>query len=1114
MDDDRDASNGGRTKRVEAHAGPMPEGWSRSVCIPDHELLHCIGHGSYGEVWLARNRMGVYRAVKIVHRKTFDHERPFERELSGIRKFEPISRSHQGLIDVLHIGINEEQGYFYYVMELGDDQASGRHTDPKHYSPRTLARVISLRRKLSFDECLQLGLDLSLALAELHSHGLVHRDVKPSNIIFAEGVPKLTDIGLVADLAEARSYVGTEGFIPPEGPGSPQADVYGLGKVLYEASTGKDRHEFPDLPTRLDQLPDRELFLELNEVILQACRNDVNKRYQSALDMHADLLVLANGKSIKRLRLLERRLAGLKRMAGILALTAITLAAVLYPACGEWRNVVESRHRQAGANVAYGNRAVESGELLGALRCFTEALRLDHSDRNRERQHRLRIGSTLSQCAKLEQLWFSGREIADASFSPDGQQVLLSEPSGRIRAFDVPTGKPLGLDIDQDDVCSASYSPDGSLVATASGDRTAGVWRVRDGSRILKLEHPDQVYSARFSPDGLRLVTACGDNTARVWDARTGRLDRVLSGHDGAVSFAAFSHNGRLIVTTSRDRTARLWNAADGRPVGPPLQHANWVTGAAFSPDDRKLVTACVDYIARVWEVPSGRRILPDLNHRDGILSADFSPDGRWIITATLRGTARLWRLDNLQPLGVNPILNCGERVTHAAFDPDGRRIITTRADGTTRIWDLAGSSIAFLEPASGKSFRPPTASAETPIQTLSGRDRRFVLAVSECRTDSNEPNPRMQIWDSATGKAAGPAIPLPTNLVGASLSDDGKHLVTFAGTTAQTWNVLTGAPLSPQLLHDRPVTMAFFSPDNARVLTGSGKRIQVWDATSGLAAFDPLEHPVPVVYAEFNRDGSRLVTCCSDEELTKCFARVWNAATGRPVGAPLRHKDGVLFASFSPDGRRIVTASEDFTAMIWDASSGRPLIPPIRHEHQVRTARFSPDGKWVVTASSDKTARVWNAETGEPLTPPLRHGTTLSGARFRPDGRGIVTSDARGNSWTWELSIDERPEEDLLMLGQLLSDDNVTASGQPMETQPEPLPVLWRRLREKYPSSFTTSAEEIAAWHESQAEECEAQQQWFAAAFHLGRLLNSHPDNPTLSARLDCAKEHLRKGD
>src|ERR1700722_16629345 len=84
--------------------------------IPDHQLLRCIGRGSYGTVWLAQNTLGMYRAVKIVDRKSFKDDRPFERELAGIRKFEPISRSHEGFVHVLHVGINKDQGYFYYIM--------------------------------------------------------------------------------------------------------------------------------------------------------------------------------------------------------------------------------------------------------------------------------------------------------------------------------------------------------------------------------------------------------------------------------------------------------------------------------------------------------------------------------------------------------------------------------------------------------------------------------------------------------------------------------------------------------------------------------------------------------------------------------------------------------------------------------------------------------------------------------------------------------------------------------------------------------------------------------------------------------------------------------------
>ena len=176
----------------------------------------------------------------------------------------------------------------------------------------------------------------------------MHRDIKPSNIIFVKGRPKLADIGLVTDVGDAKSIVGTEGYLAPEGPGSPQADLYSLGKVLYEISTGRDRRHFPDLP--LDLAPESAehgtwseespsdaspiirhspTLLELNEILLKACARDARQRYQSAEEMQADLALLQQGKSVKQKRTTELRLKIVKRICIATALFALTAAALM-----------------------------------------------------------------------------------------------------------------------------------------------------------------------------------------------------------------------------------------------------------------------------------------------------------------------------------------------------------------------------------------------------------------------------------------------------------------------------------------------------------------------------------------------------------------------------------------------------------------------------------------------------------------------------------------------------------------------------------------------------------------------------------------------------------------
>lgn len=273
----------GREEPAEPVPLPVPP------VVPDHELLRLIGAGASGEVWLARNVLGTYRAVKVVKARAFRHYRSFEREFEGVLKFEPISRLHDGLMDILQVGKNDAAGYFYYLVELGDDVSTGQVIIPEQYVPRTLAFDYQQRRRLPVGECIRLGAAIASALAFLHRNGLIHRDVKPSNIIFVNGFPKLADAGLVSDQSKVGSRTGTEGFIAPEGSGMPQSDIYSLGKLLYEISTGKDCSQYPALPPLSDDAESRDV-IQFNKIVLNACRTSLRQRYQSADELMMALL--------------------------------------------------------------------------------------------------------------------------------------------------------------------------------------------------------------------------------------------------------------------------------------------------------------------------------------------------------------------------------------------------------------------------------------------------------------------------------------------------------------------------------------------------------------------------------------------------------------------------------------------------------------------------------------------------------------------------------------------------------------------------------------------------------------------------------------------------------
>jgi CHASE2 domain-containing sensor protein len=264
--------------------------------IADYTPFHPpFGRGAYGRVWLAKNAVGQWQALKVVYASNFSEAGPYEREFNGVSRYKPVSDKNPNLLRVDFVG-TKRPDYFYYVMELGDSLVPDWQSNPSTYKPRDL---ISERKnapggKLPVRDCVRMGLTLADGLDFLHRQGLTHRDIKPQNVIFVNGQPKLADIGLIAEIRppeEEHTYVGTIGYMPPppERPGTAQADIYALGMMLYVLGTGKQPVSFPELSTTLAEGTGFMEFIPLNSVILTACQPDPAQRYATAADFHRAL---------------------------------------------------------------------------------------------------------------------------------------------------------------------------------------------------------------------------------------------------------------------------------------------------------------------------------------------------------------------------------------------------------------------------------------------------------------------------------------------------------------------------------------------------------------------------------------------------------------------------------------------------------------------------------------------------------------------------------------------------------------------------------------------------------------------------------------------------------
>lgn len=1082
--------------------------------VPDFELLRRIGRGSYGDIWLGRSVTRQLRAVKVVYRDRFESERPFEREFVGVQKFEPVSRRHPSQLDVLHVGRNLAGGFFYYVMELADDASvpadeAGRPIDPEFYEPLTLKVLLERRGRLPVGEVLDLVEPLVEALQFLHAEGLVHRDIKPSNIVFIHGRAKLADLGLITAAEAAGSYVGTEGFVPREGPGSVSADLFALGKVIYEAATGRDRMEFPRLPAQLEALPDRPFLMELNEVWLKACDPEPGLRYATAADLRSDLALLKARKSVRRLRKLERQVRRGRRL--ILA----SLLAGLVIGYGWWQSHRFNRYaasQLAHVYVQHGQERLEQRDAIGALPWFAAAMELEQFDPARDVAHRLRLANTLAQSPELIGLHSYLAEPLPryVFFDASGDRVLLCEPGDLAQVWDLKSESAVTPKLRHGgQVRQGWFNPGATRVATLSADGFVRLWDAVTGElKGAPFRHGERTGAACFAVDGSRLFTAGTDGKIAVWDLEGRPMTSASVGFP--IGHLAISGDGlRLVATGDVGRELVTLDAGSlvavtavlelpevprevalgfrgqqvamgfgnglvqVRPLADPtggrleFQLSGPVFKLQFDREGNRLLVGA-ERTAGVIDLARGEPLFPLLNEISAIRVWAWSPDETRLLIAGESRTAQI--LDATTGEALTPPLRQAGEIAAGQFTDGGRAWLTASADRTTRRWGPPPAENASVRLAHDRELVAAALVADEP--------RVFTVDV--------EGVPRTWSWSSnqvtvAAGEPLGPAV-------GARLADGGGVAITATRNgELHATDIDTLACFASRAFTGLSSPVLVIHPNQPLVLASRGDRgAVVWNWKENSAIELAMDRGGELVRAEFSADGRWLAVGNSSGELllwpTSVLARDplraklsdrtsllafaatgdrllvasedrtfqwWDPRAGKPSSGRLRADAGVNFARVSPGATRVFTAGVNFEAMTWDTVGARPLTRPFRPHGQVVDAVFSPDSTQVVLLSRDGDVQLWHAEFGQPLGPILRGAGPVTRCAFAPDGRRWLTVEGGRDVVVRPLPADAPPAQELADQAALISSYRLDRDGLPQPLDVRALRELERRRRQ-----------------------------------------------------------------
>jgi len=999
-----------KARRLEAPEGEAVLGWRPAVgqVVPNTQwvLEQSLGGGSFGEVWLGRHQvMKERRVFKFCFRA--DRVRSLKREMTLFRLIKERIGDHPNIVSLREVYFGQPPYYVEMDYVAGQNLASWCEAQGG-------ADKVPLETKL------EIAAQVAEALQAAHDAGVIHRDVKPANILVgspksevrsAKSVQvKLTDFGIgqvvsqeyLADVTKAgftqtllgpgAAQTGTQLYLAPEllagKAASTRSDIYSLGVVLFQLLAGDFKR-----PLTTDWA--KQVAEPLLREDLEHCfAGNPEERFAGAGQLAGNLRAWeqrkaarerqhaeqAEGERLRRRAQQRRRLlVAVSGLALVLVAIAVALGYGLDRAQIERRAARQNRYL---ADMNLGCRALEEGQLGRAMQ-LVEKYEAPGWRKLRDWEWRYLWGETRSD-ALYEFPERHGQAVTCLACSPDGKWAASGGGDSNMIVWDLKARQSIARLPHSNAVVSAAFSPAGWLATTELSGSTVRIWDPATRFSTHKpLTNSGPARAAAYSPDGRILAVAC-TNAVKMWDVNSWRQTGAIPVTNG--NTIVFSPDGGLVAIHQPFTRVVLW---DLRKNEPWTNFPGGVAGPnalAFSPDGRMFAMAYYYYDPRggsadVWDVKTGARIAHLTNHHAWVSCLAFSREGRTLATGSADHSVKLWGTSNWQEIG--PELR-GHRNEIAALvsSPAEDMLITGDKDGVVRLW-------AFAPPAR------PASQTNVPSDFATGRlsrDGRLCLATYKDRTG--------ELWDTAT-LAAGQRRPLPVSQWSwetIAVSPDGKSAAFGAAEGRMVLRDSATLSAGPDLqMGTRLAVLPTFSRDGTRLAAVLDmNKIGVMEVRPRtLVATLPGPPNDAYVALAFSPDGATLAG-----SLRSSSVEIWDLARQSKRALLTGQAQAAGAMVFFPDGKTLATAGWDGTTIVWDVALQKPIARLGGQKNSFDSIALTADGRRLAAGGGDGSIKIWDVQTWQEVAtlrgpPGQGHLGEVYQLAFWPDGGALVSLSA-----------------------------------------------------------------------------------------------------------------------